>query len=462
VSRLGTALALAIASAARAAPDRGVLPAPPPTRLADRRTPVVAAVERVRAAVVNVSTEELVRIRVPARGGDSMAEMLFGDLFERPRYRRGYQVTSLGSGVIVAPEGYVLTNNHVVERGVRFRVALVDGREITAKVVGTDPSSDLAVLKLDTSERMPFVAPGRSDDLLIGETVIAIGNPFGLANTVTTGVVSAVKRNFKAGDRTLFDFIQTDASINPGNSGGPLLNIEGQLIGVNTAILGERNAGIGFAIPIDRAKRIAEDLIQHGEVREGYTGLEVRDVQPRERNEDEAEAAARRAVRVTVAEVEPGSPAERAGFRKGDVVEALDGQPVESAEEFRFRVRDLPIGGTARVEALRGRERVALALRAIELSLEKVEEVVSRRTGIQVGEARAAGERYVVARSIRRGSPAARVGLASGDVIREVNSREVSTVADFRRQAAKARRSGQLVLLVQRGYAAERISFDLD
>jgi serine protease Do len=264
----GAALALAACTLALAAPERGgVLPAPPPTRLADRRTPVVAAVERVRAAVVNVSTEELVRIRVPTRGGDSVAELLFGDIFDRPRYRRGYQVTSLGSGVVVSPEGYVLTNNHVVERGVRFRVALVDGRELTAKVVGTDPSSDLAVLKLDAQERMPFVPPGRSDDLLIGETVIAIGNPFGLANTVTTGVVSAVKRNFKAGERTLFDFIQTDASINPGNSGGPLLNIEGQLIGVNTAILGERSAGIGFAIPIDRAKRIAEDLIRHGEVR---------------------------------------------------------------------------------------------------------------------------------------------------------------------------------------------------
>jgi serine protease Do len=448
------ALALALVTPARAA--AGVLPSAPPTRAADRRTPVVAAVERVRAAVVNVAAEELVRIREPARGGDTMAELLFGDLFERPRYRRGYQVTSLGSGVIVAPEGYVLTNNHVVERGARFRVQLLDGRELGAKAVGTDPSSDLAVLKLETQERMPFIPPGRSDDLLIGETVIAIGNPFGLANTVTTGVVSAVHRNFKAGERTLFDFIQTDASINPGNSGGPLLNIEGQLIGVNTAILGERNAGIGFAIPIDRAKRIAEDLIQHGEVREGYTGLEVQDLA------QEGAAAKKSARGVAVALVEQGSPAAAAGFRRGDVVEALDGQPVESAEEYRFRVRDLPIGGTAHLEVVRGKERHTLSLRAVDLSPEKLEDLVARRTGIQVSEAQVGRERYVVAKAIRRNSPAARVGMAAGDLIREVNSREITTVAEFRRLAGKARRSGQLVLLVQRGYAAERIAFDLD
>ena len=453
--RARTALALVLAALAARA-GASVLPAAPPTSLAARRTPVTAAVERVRAAVVNVSAEQLVRMRVPSAGGDSVAEMLFGDLFERPRYRRGYQVTSLGSGVIVSPDGYVLTNNHVIERGSRFRVGFLDGRELGAKVVGTDPSSDLAVLKLEGKERMPFVPPGRSDDLLIGETVIAIGNPFGLAHTVTTGVVSAVHRNFKAGDRTLFDFIQTDASINPGNSGGPLLNIEGQLIGVNTAILGERNAGIGFAIPIDRAKRIAEDLIQHGEVREGYTGLEVQDLPAAGEGGGKAPRGA------AVTGVEPGSPAAAAGFRRGDVVEAIDGQPIESAEEYRFRVRDLPLGGTARVELSRGKERLTLALRAVELSSDRLEALVTRRTGIEVGEKRLEGGRYLVAKSIRRGSPAARVGMEPGDVIREVNSREVSSVAEFRKLAGKARRSGQLVLLVQRGYAAERIAFDLD
>ncbi len=433
----------------------GLLPRAESRAIPARRSPVVAAVEKTRAAVVNVSAEELVRIRVPSRGGDSLAELLFGDLFERPRTRKGYAVTSLGSGVIVAPEGYVLTNNHVIERGARFRVQLLDGRELIAKAVGTDPSSDLAVLKLDANEHLPHLPMGHSDDLMIGETVIAIGNPFGLAHTVTTGVVSAVHRNFKAGDRTLFDFIQTDASINPGNSGGPLINIEGQLIGVNTAILGERNAGIGFAIPIDRAARVADDLIRHGEVREGYLGLEVES-----RGEKDEGGHARGGVLVTA--VEPGSPAARAGARKGDVIETVDGQPLESAEEYRFRVRDLSIGGVARLQIARSGKRLAVSVTAVDLSPEKVEALVSRRTGIEIADAVVQNQRFVVAHAVRRGSPAASAGIQSGDLIREVNSREVSTVTEFRRMAAKARRSGQLVLLVQRGFVAERLAFDIE
>ncbi len=420
-----------------------------------RRTPVVAAVERVRAAVVAVTAEELVRMRVPSRGGDSLS-LLFGDLFERPRYRKDYQVTSLGSGVIVSPEGYVLTNNHVVERGARLRVQLVDGRELGAKVVGTDPSSDLAVLKLDAKERMPFVPAGLSEDLLIGETVIAVGNPFGLAHTVTVGVVSAVHRNFKVGDRTLFDFIQTDASINPGNSGGALVNIDGQLLGVNTAILGERNAGIGFAIPIDRARRIAEDLIRHGEVRESYTGLEVADGQPRQ-----AEGR-RQGGGVVVSGVDAGSPAAAAGFRKGDVIEAISSQPVESAEEYRFRQRELPIGAVAPVAVRRGGERRTLSLQATELAPDRIEELVARRTGLQVTEIRAGRESAVAVKAVRKSSPAARAGLAAGDLLREVNGREIASAAEFRRAAGRARRSGQLVLLVQRDYQVERIGFDFD
>jgi Do/DeqQ family serine protease len=414
----------------------------------------VVAVDKVRGAVVNVSAEELVRIRVPSRAG-SMADLLFGDFFEK-RSRSGYQVTSLGSGVIVSPDGYVLTNAHVVERGARFRAGLLDGRELLAKVVGTDPSSDLAVLKLQTKEKLPYAAMGRSDDLLTGETVIAIGNPFGLSHTVTTGVVSAVHRNFKAGDRTLFDFVQTDASINPGNSGGALLDIEGRLVGVNTAILGNRNAGIGFAIPIDRARRIAEDLIAHGEVREGYLGVSVDDLPAREGAPEGASGG------VVVTLVDPGSPAERAGIRKGDVVVGVQGFEPSSAEEFRFRVRDLAIGQAARLELSRDGARRSASLTAVELGAQRVLELVARRTGLTLAEERLQGATVVAVKHVQRGSPAAGGGIEPGDLVREVNSAEISTLAELRRAAARARRSGRLVLLVQRGYVAERIAFEFD
>jgi len=454
----GRARVVLLAAALAAAPPAAspsVLPRADDRPSPNRRTPVVAAVERVRGAVVNVAAEELVRIRVPSKGR-SMSDLLFGDLFETPRYRKGYQVSSLGSGVIVSPDGYVLTNNHVVERGARLRVGLLDGRELIAKVVGTDPSSDLAVLKLDTKEKLPYVPMGRSDDLLIGETVIAIGNPFGLAHTVTTGVLSAVHRSFRAEDRTLFDFLQTDASINPGNSGGPLLDIDGRLIGVNTAILGDRSAGIGFAIPIDRARRIAEDLVAHGEVREGYLGIAVTDLPAKEGSAEQASGG------VVVTAVDPDSPGGRAGVRKGDVVESVDGYPLQGAEEFRFRVRDLAIGGTARLELRRGGSHVSTSVPAVELSPQRAGELVQRRVGITVTDEKGRSGTLVVLRKVAPGSPAAQAGLQAGDLVREVNSSEVATVEEFRRAAARARRSGQLVLLVQRGYAAERIAFDFD
>ncbi len=446
---------VAAALALPAAPRAATLPPQDDRDSAARRTPVVAAVERVRAAVVNVSAEELVRIRERSRAG-SMAELLFEEFFSRPRTRPGYAVTSLGSGVIVSPDGWVLTNNHVVERGARFRVGLLDGRELLAKVVGTDPSSDLAVLKLETKERLPWATMGRSERLLIGETVIAIGNPFGLSHTVTTGVVSAVNRSFKAGDRTLFDFIQTDASINPGNSGGALLDIEGRLVGVNTAILGDRNAGIGFAIPIDRARRVAEDLIAHGEVREGWLGISVADLPAREGSPVGSTGG------VVVTAVEPGSPGERAGVRKGDVVESVRGFPPRSAEEFRFRVRDLQVGGVARLELARDGARVVAQPKAVVLSDERVAEAVARRVGLTLGEEKVTGGSLVVVQRVARGTPASRVGIQAGDLVREVNSTEVSTLAEFRRAAGRARRTGELVLLVQRGFAAERISFPID
>jgi len=431
------------------------LPRAEPRPPAERRTPVVIAAERSRGAVVNVSAEELVRVRVPTPGAD-MGQLLFEEFFGKPRFRSGYAVTSLGSGVIVSPDGHVLTNAHVVERGARFRVQLLDGRELPARVLGTDPATDLAVLQVETKERLPFLPAGRSDDLMIGETVIAIGNPFGLAHTVTAGVVSALHRKVGDPGRQLFDMVQTDASINPGNSGGPLVNIQGQLIGVNTAIIGDRSAGIGFAIPIDRAFRVAEDLIRHGEVREGFIGLAVRDEPVK------SDRIGGDRVRVQVRSVEAGSPAAAAGVRKGDVVESVGDGPVESAAEYRFRVRDVPVGGTVRLGLVRGKERIQASIRAVELSPERAEQQIVQRTGLTLGEEKVRGGAVVVVRSVRRGSPAAGSGLQAGDWIREVNSREIGSLAEWRKAAVQARRTGQLVLLVQRGFAAERVSFDVD
>ena len=434
------------------AAGEGTLPRAEPHPASERRTPVVSAVEKSRGAVVNVAAEELVRVR---QGGD-VSQFLFDEFFGRPRESRGYAVTSLGSGVIVSPEGYVLTNAHVVERGARFRVQLLDGRELGAQVLGIDLATDLAVLRVETHEKLPFLPAGRSDDLMIGETVIAIGNPFGLSHTVTTGVVSALHRRAADRNLALFDTIQTDASINPGNSGGPLVNILGQLVGVNTAILGDRNAGIGFAIPIDRALRVAEDLIRHGEVREAWLGLVVAD-QP-----VKSDLVREERVRVLVAAVERGSPAEAAGVRKGDVVEAVADQPVESAQEYRFRIRDVPPGGTAHLSLSRGGGHFAVAVRTVELSGDRIDTLVAEQTGIQVREAKAQGRAQIVVRSVERPSPAAEMGLQAGDWIREVNSREVSTLRDWHRATAQAHRFGRLVLLVQRGYTAERISFDMN
>ena len=457
--RAGAALcgALALLLLPRVAPAQApsALPRAEPRPPSERRTPVVAAAERSRGAVVNVSAEEMVRVRVPTPGAD-MGQLLYEEFFGKPRFRSGYAVTSLGSGVIVSPDGHVLTNAHVVERGARFRVQLLDGRELPARVLGTDPASDLAVLRVETKERLPFLPAGRSDDLMIGETVIAIGNPFGLAHTVTTGVVSALHR--KVGDprRQLFDMVQTDASINPGNSGGPLVNIQGQLIGVNTAIIGDRSAGIGFAIPIDRALRVAEDLIRHGEVREGFTGVAVRD-EPVKSDRIQGDR-----VRVQVSAVEAGSPAAAAGVRKGDLVESVADAPVESAAEYRFRVRDVPVGGTVRLGLARGKERLQVSVRTVDLSPERAEQQILQRTGLALGEEKVRGGAVVVIRTVRRGSPAAETGLQAGDWIREVNSLEISSLAEWRKAAAQARRTGQLVLLVQRGFAAERVAFDVD
>lgn len=418
--------------------------------LATRRTPVVVAVEKVQDAVVSISTDELVRMRV---GGSEWYDEYFRGYYGRPHYKQGYRQMALGSGVIIDPKGYVVTNYHVVRRGARIRVHLRDGRELVAKVVGTDPDSDLALLQVDAGGPLPAAPLGDSGSLMLGETVIAIGNPFGLSHTVSTGIVSALHRNLDAKERPYFDFIQTDASINPGNSGGPLLDIDGEIVGINSAIYGKAQ-GIGFAIPSARVRRVVGDLVHYGRVRESWLGLMVAPIE----NSDG----------VVVTDLLDGSPAKGA-VQVGDVITGLAGRPVGGTAEYRFRLRDIKVGAEAKLSLLRNGDPTTAEVRTREIPDSAAEQILARYVGIEVKQITRTLRRrldlpvkkgLVVSRILPR-SEAARIGLRVGDVVRAVNAVEVSALGDLREMILHSERSGELVLVIQRGRYLSEVSFKL-
>src|SRR5712692_8460281 len=289
---------------------------------AARRTSLVLAVERARPAVVNINAQEMVR----AQAASDPWSLFFGRA-------RNQVATSLGSGFVFDPAGYVLTNYHVVARGSRIQVSFEDGTDYGAKVVGTDPGGDLAVLKIESEKKFAAAPLGSSSDLMLGEPTIAIGNPFGLNQSVSMGVVSALHRPVHAEGRSYYDFIQTDASINPGNSGGPLVNADGNVIGVCSAVLAN-GQGIGFAIPIDRALRVARELVKSGGLGDVWWGFDAQALE-----KEAAQALATHAGALVIS-VEDGSPAASAGRRRGDAVARVDGTPVHDADELRFLTSD--------------------------------------------------------------------------------------------------------------------------
>jgi Do/DeqQ family serine protease len=392
---------------------------------------------------------------VRARSADPFS-WFFRDFGRREREVEASQ----GSGVIIDARGYVLTNYHVIAVGGDIEIELVAGRQLAAEVVGTAPEHDLAVLRVRTGDRLPHVAMGKSHDLMIGETVIAIGNPFGLSHTVTTGVVSALHRFIRTEERVYSDFIQTDASINPGNSGGPLLNINGQLIGVNTAIYGKAQ-GIGFAIPIDKARRIVNDLLKYGEVRRPYFGFEVQALT------EELAASFRIESRgALVSEVEPRGPADGV-LREGDVIVGAGGSAVEDREELRVRLGDYTVGARVPIDVVRGGRRLSLQLKPRELDPQETLQRVQSKLGIKVVEISAAeARRYglpggiILADSVARGSPASRVGIRRGDWIRSVNAERVLGLKAFGKAMARNYWRGRVVLLIQRGRVWQQIAFE--
>jgi serine protease Do/serine protease DegQ len=390
--------------------------------------------EKVTPAVVSISVLQ----KSPEEQNPLMRDPFFRRFFGAPQQSR--QQRSAGSGVIVdAKNGYVMTNAHVVKDASEIEVALKNNLRLPAKLIGADPGTDIALLKIE-EKNIVEVKFGDSDALQVGDFVIAIGNPFGIGQTATSGIVSALGRSGLSLEGYEY-FIQTDAPINPGNSGGALINLKGELVGINSAIIGPSggNVGIGFAVPAVMARAVMEQLIRYGEVKRGRLGAAAQDV-----------AGTEGAV---VSEVQTGSPAEQAGLRKGDVVTGLNGRPVRGGAELRARLSVVPVGETVELRVQRGSETQALNARIGEL--EKTRSAGGRAivelAGAELSDAQRQGgrrERVVLVTAVDPDSEAFQHGLREGDIIFAVNQRRVTTVPTLVK-ALRAR--GALALNVVRG-----------
>ncbi len=417
----------------------------PPSVSAVRRTPVVVVAHNVAPSVVNIQTEATIRRREIDPFFDPFG--MFGGR------ERSYTTQSLGSGFVWSSDGIIVTNNHVVEGASRISVVTNDGTQLAAKLIGVDPDSDLAVLRVDAKKLVP--APiGTSSDLMIGETVIAVGNPFGLSGSVTTGVVSALGRSVpsKEAGRTFTDFIQTDASINPGNSGGPLLNIEGRVIGINVAIYAEAQ-GIGFAIPVDRAKKVIQDLLRYGQVHNAWIGAVTATLTPEE--------ARRLGIRAShgalVSRVFAGSPAQAGGLRAGDIITGVNGKAIDSREGFSTATATLPSSQPIELSLVREGSNAKVTVRPTETPNNLGLRVLSEIAGLRVDDSHG----NVVISEVNPGSRGASVGLQPGDLIVGVNGTEVASTADLDKELTKAVERSSIVLSVARGRFIYNLTFPM-
>jgi len=342
----------------------------------------------------------------------------------------------------------------VIERSGNIKVVLEDEREFEAKIVGADPDSDLAVLQIDSTTRLPAIEMGSSDDLMIGETVIAIGNPFGFSHTVTTGVISAVDRSIRSDERVYLDFIQIDASVNPGNSGGPLLNINGDLIGINTAIYAKAQ-GIGFAIPINKAKKIISDLIQFGEVIQTWIGITVQNLD--KKLAGYLKVPGKNGVMVKA--LEPGSPASSAGVKEGDIILAIGNKKITSVQDYWSVKKTYAAGDTLKAQIWRNGKTETVSIKSRVFPLEKAEDLALRLMGIRVEDLTPENRRnYRI--SVRQGvviseidgrSDLAKIGAQPGDVIRQIDDAAIENKDDFKKAIVKYRQRRSVVILLQRG-----------
>jgi serine protease Do len=415
--------------------------------------------EKVGPAVVNIDTVRMVSQSSPF-GDDPIFRRFFGEQFDE--YSKTIPQKGTGSGFIINKEGYILTNEHVVHKANEIKVTLADGREFTGKVIGSDQTSDLAIVKIESGDNLPMVELGDSESLRVGEIVIAIGNPYGLQQTVTMGVVSAKNRSIPGGiaGNVYKDFIQTDTAINPGNSGGPLLNTKGEVIGVNTAIIPFAQ-GIGFAIPINTAKRNIDDLINLGRVRRSWLGVYIQEVTPEiaeQFNLSEAKG-------ILVGQIIEESPAEKSGIKRGDIITGVNGEEVNLPQQLQDKIRDIEIGKNADIEIIRDGKRISLTVKINEMPTENEgvsakEKVFSAQTGImvekvtkeiaqEIGLARVEG---LVITEVIPGSSAEDMGLQRGDVILEANRIETSSMQKWEEIINTLKPGDTLLLLVYRNH----------
>jgi serine protease Do len=420
---------------------------------------------KVKPGVVNISTTKVVkgggrvfRHFSPFREKDPFKDFFGEDFFDRffgENPQKDYVQRSLGSGFIINKEGYIITNNHVIEGASEIRVRLSTDKEFAAEVVGRDAKTDLALIKIKSWNDLPVVDLGDSDKLEIGEWVMAIGNPFGLSQTVTVGIVSAKGRVIGSGPYD--DFIQTDASINPGNSGGPLFNLQGEVVGINTAIVAT-GQGIGFAIPINTAKEVIAQLKKQGKVTRGGIGVYVQKMSPdlaKSFGLEESKGA-------LVADVIAGGAAEAGGIKRGDIIVKFDGKEIHEMNELPRVVAATSVGKEVEVEVLREGKPLKLKLKVGELK-DEVAPAAAEKAKLELGmsvqdltpeiarQLRLGDTTGVVVTEVESGSAADDAGIQRGDVIREVNGQAIRKLADYQSALQKMKKNEILRLLVRRG-----------
>ena len=424
-------------------------------------TPMVPAnfsdlAEKVRPGVVNLQVVKKVKnVGFGLRGNPFGDQNPFGDFFgpfsEGNPPSGSHKQQGVGSGFIMSQDGYILTNNHVVEDADQIKVKLANGKEYDGKVVGRDPKTDLALVKIDGAPDLQPLRLGNSEDLKVGSWVVAIGSPFGLEQTVTAGIVSAKGRVIGSGPYD--NFIQTDASINPGNSGGPLINMKGEVIGINTAIIAS-GQGIGFAIPINMAKDIAPQLQDKGHVTRGWLGVSIQEMTP----ELAKSMGLKEKKGALVAQVVTGSPAEKAGIEQGDVIVAFDGKEVADSKDLPRIVASTPVGKSVTVKLSRegkvtdrqvklgemeekGVEvsKAPSSHKALGIGVQNLTPEIAKELGVK----KSAG---VVVTRVEPESPAAEAGIQPGDVIQEVNRKPVKNVEDFVQKVEKAKDKDSILL----------------